>query len=163
VLFGKTQSARAELSRQLRAFELRKTYLAWVVGTALPAGVIARHPFQEVAHGPLRVHVAAAAGKPTVTRVRVLRRRPAEHCSLVAAQPITGRPDQIRVHLAALGAPILGDPLFGPGGGIISDLPPGQGGYLLHASSLGFVHPGRGQWLKVRALPPWVDRPPPRD
>ena len=70
----------------------------------------------------------------SLTRVRVLRRT-AER-TLVAAQPITGRPDQIRIHLAAAGAPIVGDPLFGPGGVPKSDVPPGAGGYLLHSAGL---------------------------
>jgi 23S rRNA pseudouridine1911/1915/1917 synthase len=76
--------------------------------------------------------------------------------TLVAAQPITGRPDQIRIHLAAAGAPIVGDPLFGPGGVPKSDAPPGAGGYLLHAAALSFPHPATGARLKFRSLPAWL-------
>jgi 23S rRNA pseudouridine1911/1915/1917 synthase len=75
--------------------------------------------------------------------------------ALVAAQPITGRPDQIRIHLAAAGAPIVGDPLFGPGGTPKSDLPPGVGGYLLHAAALSFSHPVTGVRIRLRSLPSW--------
>jgi len=156
VLFGKTQAARVELARQLREFEMRKTYLAWAQGTQLPDGCVARHSMEQVEHGPLRIHVASERGKRATTRVRVLRREAQRERSLVAAQPITGRPDQIRVHLAALGAPLVGDPLFGRGGGAISLVPPGLGGYQLHAAALSFRHPLTRQWIKLRCLPDWI-------
>ncbi|HUR26923.1 MAG TPA: RluA family pseudouridine synthase [Planctomycetota bacterium] len=154
ILFGKSESARAELARQFRAFEPRKTYLALASGHALPHSVIARHPILRVPHGPMHIHVAHPAGKAAATRVRVLRRE-AEH-TLVAAQPITGRADQIRIHLAALGSPLVGDPLFGEGGTAKSDARPGDGGYFLHAAALSFVHPATRRWVKTRCAPPWL-------
>ncbi|MBM3975975.1 MAG: RluA family pseudouridine synthase [Planctomycetes bacterium] len=153
ILFGKTELARAELARQFRACEPRKTYFALVRGAELPVSCIARTPIGKLRHGPLVIHAASAEGKPSVTRIRVLRRRP--ECSLVAAQPITGRPDQIRIHLAACGAPIVGDPLFGPGGAPISDAVPGAGGYFLHAAGLAFAHPAGGAQVKLRSRPDW--------
>jgi len=88
--------------------------------------------------------------------VRVLRRDDVAGRSWVAAQPITGRPDQIRIHLAAWGAPIEGDPLFGAGGVPISDARPGEGGYRLHAAALHFDHPSNGSRMALRSRPPWV-------
>jgi 23S rRNA pseudouridine1911/1915/1917 synthase len=155
IAFGKTAIGRSALARQLRDFTLGKTYLAWVAGARLPDSFAARQPIARVAHGPLKIHVAAAEGRPSLTRVRVLRRE-AER-TLVAAQPITGRPDQIRIHLAAAGAPIVGDPLFGPGGVPISDAPPGAGGYLLHAAALSFDHPTTGARIRLRSRPPWLE------
>jgi 23S rRNA pseudouridine1911/1915/1917 synthase len=143
------------LSRQLREFSLGKTYLAWTSGARLPSSFAARQPIARVAHGPLTIHAAAAHGRPSLTRVRVLRR--ADERTLVAAQPITGRPDQIRIHLAAAGAPIVGDPLFGPGGVPKSDAPPGAGGYLLHSAGLKFAHPQSGARVTLRSLPDWLD------
>jgi 23S rRNA pseudouridine1911/1915/1917 synthase len=154
IAFGKTGAARSSLARQFRDFTLCKTYLAWVVGADLPASFAARQPIGRVAHGPLEIHVAAEQGRASLTRVRVLRREADR--TLVAAQPITGRPDQIRIHLAAAGAPIVGDPLFGPGGTPKSAVPPGAGGYLLHAAALSFAHPASGARVKVRSLPAWV-------
>ena len=155
IAFGKTQQARSSLSRQLREFSLGKTYLAWTSGAHLPSSFAARQPIARVPHGPLTIHAAAPHGRESLTRVRVLRRAPAR--TLVAAQPITGRPDQIRIHLAAAGAPIVGDPLFGPGGVPKSDAPPGAGGYLLHSAGLKFAHPQSGARITLRSLPDWLD------
>jgi 23S rRNA pseudouridine1911/1915/1917 synthase len=181
IAFGKTADARSSLARQFRELALVKTYLAWVEGPRLPDSFAARQPIARVPHGPLQIFAASERGKPSLTRVRVLRREavqdeakraaperasgaerrgpgdgaPAER-ALVAAQPITGRPDQIRIHLAAAGAPIVGDPLFGPGGTPKSDAPPGEGGYLLHAAALSFAHPATGARIKLRSRPAWL-------
>jgi 23S rRNA pseudouridine1911/1915/1917 synthase len=154
IAFGKTALARSSLSRQLRELTLGKTYLAYVAGARLPSSFAARQPIARLQHGPLTIHAAAAHGRASLTRVRVLRRG-AER-TLVAAQPITGRPDQIRIHLAAAGAPIVGDPLFGPGGVPKSDVPPGAGGYLLHSAGLSFDHPASGARIRLRSLPDWL-------
>jgi 23S rRNA pseudouridine1911/1915/1917 synthase len=166
IAFGKTALGRSSLARQFREFALRKTYLALVDGERLPDSFAARQPIARVAHGPLRIHVAAERGRESLTRVRVLRRTrsaaadaaTARERALVAAHPVTGRPDQIRIHLAAAGAPIVGDPLFGPGGTPKSDAPPGAGGYFLHAAALSFAHPASGVRVKVRCLPDWLER-----
>jgi len=156
VLFGLTYEARAELSAQFRRCEPCKTYLALARGTALPDSIQARHPIGPVPHGPMTVWCVQEGGKPSHTRVRVLARDHAQDCTLVAAQPISGRPDQIRIHLAACGAPLVGDRLFGPGGGIAEDVPPGVGGYSLHASALRFLHPITRTSLKLRSRPDWL-------
>lgn len=158
VLFGLTREARSSLSRQFRANEPCKTYLALVRGTELRQTIQARHPIGPMPHGALTVWCVRpdGAGKASHTRIRVLERDRARDRSLVAAQPITGRPDQIRVHLAACGAPIVGDELFAPGGGIASDVTPGHGGYFLHAAGLRFLHPTSGSTLKLRSRPAWL-------
>lgn len=156
LLFGKTKASRADLSRQFRERSPCKTYFALVDGVGLPRSASARHPIGSIAHGPMRIHVAKATGKASLTRVRVLMRDGTNDRTLVAAQPITGRPDQIRIHLAALGAPIVGDPLFGPGGVAKSDSTPGTGGYFLHAAGLRFEHPRTGHSLKFRSKPRWL-------
>src|SRR5690606_38962933 len=102
IAFGKTALGRASLARQLREFGAVKTYVAWVEGATLPPSFRARQPIGRLTHGPLKIHAAVEHGKASLTRVRVLRREAG--CALVAAQPITGRPDQIRIHLAAAGA-----------------------------------------------------------
>ena len=61
---------------------------------------------------------------------------------LVKVEIATGRPHQVRIHCAALGAPLLGDPLYLPGGRARDDGLPGDGGYHLHACQLNLALPG---------------------
>ena len=66
----------------------------------------------------------------------------------------SGRPHQIRIHAAALGAPLRGDPLYGPGGAVQAAVLPGAGGYQLHAHRLRLPLPA-GPVLELEApLPP---------
>ena len=71
------------------------------------------------------------AGLPSHSTVTLLQRR--KDSCLVAVAIATGRPHQIRIHTAAIGAPLIGDPLYRIGGGVNPDRLPGDGGYRLHA------------------------------
>jgi 23S rRNA pseudouridine1911/1915/1917 synthase len=86
--------------------------------------------------------------------VTVLERRAKD--SLVEVEIATGRPHQIRIHLAAAGHPLAGDPLYGPGGLPQEDAGalPGDPGYLLHSRLLAFRHPETGICLELEAPPP---------
>lgn len=90
---------------------------------------------------PLRI--IDAAGKPSQTRWRVLAHDPPgwPGCTRVELEPITGRTHQLRVHLAHLGHPILGDALYADGP-IAAAAPR----LLLHAQQLGLAHPQTGDW-----------------
>jgi len=156
VLFGKNPAALASLAAQFREFRATKTYLALASGTSLPVSCIARQPIGTLPHGPLDVSCVQPGGRVSITRLRVLARDTLLERSLVAAQPITGRPDQIRIHLAACGAPLVGDPLFGAGGLPKSDARPGDGGYFLHSAGISVRHPASGQLLKLRSFPDWL-------
>jgi 23S rRNA pseudouridine1911/1915/1917 synthase len=86
--------------------------------------------------------------------VRVLERRD-DGTTLVEARPITGRPHQIRIHLAAAGHPLAGDPFYAAGGGRRPGaLRPGEGGFLLHAARLEAPHPRGTGTLLIDCLPP---------
>jgi 23S rRNA pseudouridine1911/1915/1917 synthase len=154
-LVGKTALARSRLSALFRERRMGKLYLAWVVGEGMPDSWCATQRIGPVEHGRVRIHAVSAAGKPSVTYVRTLRRDAARRAALVAAEPVTGRADQIRIHLAASGCPIAGDPLYGAGGALL-DARPGDVGYLLHATSLRFPHPASGRSVRIRCNPPWT-------
>ena len=96
---------------------------------------------------PLRV-VDAQHGKPSHTRWRVLRTDTAAQTTRLELAPVTGRTHQLRVHLAAVGHPILGDALYA--GAAVQVRAPRL---LLHATRLGFAHPVSGAWVQF-ALPP---------
>jgi len=104
--------------------------------------------------GRVYAAVSPPAGKPSLTRVRVLEARDGR--SLVEATLASGRPHQIRIHLAAAGHPLVGDPLYGVGGvpRAQSGLP-GEGGYRLHAHRLALDHPRTGARVEIECgLPP---------
>jgi 23S rRNA pseudouridine1911/1915/1917 synthase len=86
--------------------------------------------------------------------VRRLGVRPAG-TTLVEVEIPTGRPHQIRIHLAFAGHPLAGDPLYVAGGGIaVAPGLPGDGGYRLHAHRLAFPHPATGRRVEVECGPP---------
>jgi 23S rRNA pseudouridine1911/1915/1917 synthase len=92
-----------------------------------------------------------ADGLPARSRFTLLERRP-EAC-LVEVAIATGRPHQIRIHAACLGAPLLGDPLYGAGGQACPEALPGDAGYQLHAHRLQLRRPD-GSGLELEAPPP---------
>lgn len=138
---------------------LRKIYRA-LTGPAsgLPDALEITQPIGPVAHPALGwVHAASPAGKPAQSNCRILRRTSDD--TLWEIDLVTGRPHQIRIHLAWAGVPLLGDPLYGPGG--VPRIPtdarppvPGDGGYRLHACSLTLTHPRSGERLTFSAPPP---------
>ena len=96
---------------------------------------------------PLRV-VDAQHGKPSHTRWRVLRTDTAAQTTRLELAPVTGRTHQLRVHLAAVGHPILGDMLYADAA-VQARAPR----LLLHATRLALAHPLSGEWVQF-ALPP---------
>jgi 23S rRNA pseudouridine1911/1915/1917 synthase len=151
IVVAKNDPSHRALSRAFAAHDIERAYLAIVWGTPVPAageisGNIGRHPTDRK-----RMAIVARGGKAALTRYRVLRRLgPA--ASLVECRLATGRTHQIRVHMAAIGHPVVGDPTYGRMTAVRSSVL-GEGTrraihdfhrQALHAYLLGFQHP-RGQ------------------
>lgn len=142
-----------EMHRLLsRAFEQRqvdKRYSAVVYGLlAEDAGEIDLPLICDWPNRP-RQKVDFEVGKRSLTRYRVLERDPASQTTRVELEPVTGRSHQLRVHLAALGHPILGDELYG---GPAHELAPRL---LLHAMDLAFFHPSTASRVQFHSPPPF--------
>ena len=121
--------------RLFRERAVEKRYIALVAGVVTPeSGAIDLPLICDWPNRP-RQMVCPARGKPSLTRFRVLQRMPHEDCTVVELEPVTGRSHQLRVHLAALGHPILGDELYA---GAAAERAPRL---LLHASEIAFAHP----------------------
>jgi 23S rRNA pseudouridine1911/1915/1917 synthase len=155
VLFARTAAARGPLQAVFQDGQTRKVYRALCQGRpALDAFEIAT-PIGAVPYGPLgTLHAATPDGRPSLSRVAVLERR--TDASLLDVEILTGRPHQIRIHLASAGHPLVDDPLYGPGGGPLpgTEALPGDPGYLLHAHRLELSHPRTGTRLTLECPPP---------
>ena len=139
LVVARTLASQTELVRQLQQRSVRRHYLALVCGSPASAeGVvdapIGRHPVNRT-----RMAVTAA-GKPAVTHYRVLRRF--SGCTLVECRLETGRTHQIRVHMAHVGHPLVGDETYL---GRQRSSAPAFGRQALHAFRLGLDHPSSGR------------------
>lgn len=149
MVVAKDPETHAKLAAQMAEHSMIKRYLALIEGRlSVPEGVIeapiGRDPRQRQRMAIVR---EAAGGREARTRFRVLRE--ARGRSLLELQLETGRTHQIRVHLAAVGHPVVGDATYG------RPQPPQPPRIFLHAAHLEFAHPTTGQWMTFDApLPP---------
>ena len=155
VLFARTQAAAALLQAAWRGRQVEKRYRALASGVCGPDRLDITAPIGPVPHPWLgTLHAASERGKPSRSCARVLERGPDQTLFEVLIE--TGRPHQIRIHLAFAGHPLVGDPLYAAGGLPHTDLTalPGDGGYFLHAERLAFQHPATGRPMELWAPPP---------
>jgi len=155
VLFALTAEAASLLSRNWP--EVEKEYWAVAEGVALEPAFEITTPIGPVEHPRLgTIHAASDCGKPALSHARVLARDPMRNQTLFAVRLGTGRPHQIRIHLAAIGHPLVGDPIYSNGGLPREQDPglPGDGGYRLHARRLRLVHPQNGAASEWTAAAP---------
>lgn len=155
VLFAKTAKAAAKLSANWNTDKVEKIYRALAQGIAEEDAYEIVTPIGLVPH-PLigSVWAARAGGKASKSVARVIAR--GERTTVFGVTLHSGRPHQIRIHLASIGHPLVGDPLYGMGGRPLQDLPglPGDGGYFLHAHFLNFEHPLTGEAIHLEAALP---------
>lgn len=152
VLFARSREARRSLARQFAARTIVKRYRMLVSGRPRENRFDVETPIGPVPHALLgTVHGAEAEGKPARSRVQVIER--AADRSLCEVTIETGRPHQIRIHLAAAGHPLFGDPLYAIGGRPEAGCRalPGDPGYALHAVEVGFDDPRSGKRVRVRS------------
>jgi len=142
LVFAKTDAANRALSERFRTHDLERAYLAVVAG-AFPEHV--------------RRIDRPVDGRPATTHVGV-RERLAERATVLDCRLETGRTHQIRLHVRAIGHPVLGDDRYGAP---FPSAPPPR--MALHATTLGFVHPTTGEALSFNSpwppdLAAWLDR-----
>ncbi|MEN9482046.1 MAG: hypothetical protein RLZZ298_3441 [Pseudomonadota bacterium] len=134
-----------QLSMLFQERQVAKRYIAVVAGQlATETGEINLPLICDWPNRP-RQMVSFEIGKPSLTRYRLISFDSLSNSSRVALEPITGRSHQLRVHMAALGHPILGDDLYGSA----SSAPR----LLLHATMLSFPLPGSDQWQRFESPP----------
>jgi 23S rRNA pseudouridine1911/1915/1917 synthase len=157
VLFARTSHAASSLAAAWRRHAVQKRYRALACGLTACDEFTIDSPIGSVAHGMLgSVHAASPLGKASRSTATVLERRGST--TLLQVDITTGRPHQIRIHLAYAGHPLVGDPLYDVGGvpRMNTTALPGDGGYFLHAARLRFIHPFSGAAMEIRVEPPLV-------
>lgn len=157
IVVAKTRSALEHLRRQFKSRQVQKTYQALVHGQPpAPEGIVEAPVARDPRH---RKRMAVVAGgRESRTRYRVL--EDLGHYSLIAVFPETGRTHQIRVHLAWLGVPVVGDRVYASDRSarrVVNDM--GLERQFLHAWRLSFEHPsGKGEIDLEAPLPPDLQR-----
>ncbi len=147
MVFGLTPHAQRHLGLQFENRQTKKTYLARVAGRLEPkTGTVDLPLIVDWPNRPLQ-KVDHETGKPAVTDWRVMKASDDE--SRVKLFPQTGRSHQLRVHMLALGHPILGDPLYAPE---TADQYPRM---MLHAEELRLRHPDGGEGVRFRVAAPF--------
>jgi 23S rRNA pseudouridine1911/1915/1917 synthase len=169
VLFAKTPQAAAKLSADWNTSRIQKIYRALAQGIAEHDAYEILTPIGLVPHPRIgSVWAASPSGKPSKSLAKVISRAPGSTASSSTTSSGTpgttsfevslssGRPHQIRIHLASIGHPLVGDPLYGLTGQPLENLPglPGDGGYFLHAQFLNFQHPITGEQINLEAALP---------
>jgi len=147
MIFALTPHAQRHLGLQFEKRMTKKTYVARVWGT--PAEKTGTVDLPLIVDWPNRPKqkVCFETGKPAQTDWRVLKSQ--GETSRIRLQPHTGRSHQLRVHMLALGHPILGDPFYASGAA--GDFPR----LMLHSQELRFNHPQGGRSMKIRATVPF--------
>lgn len=143
IIFALTPHAQRHLSRQFELRKSRKAYVARVWGRLTPkTGVVDLPLIVDWPNRPKQM-VDHENGKPSVTEWTVLRDTATE--TRVRLFPRTGRSHQLRVHMLALGHPILGDPFYAEGPA--ADFPR----LMLHSEELRLSHPESGKGMRFRS------------
>lgn len=152
LIVAKNDRAHQSLAEQIAVHSFTRIYNAVVYGNLKTeegtiSAPLGRHPADRK-----RMAVLSSGGREAVTHYRVLERFPG--FTLVECRLETGRTHQIRVHMAHIGHPVAGDPVYGPKK-CITELQ----GQCLHARVIGFIHPATGEYLEFDSgLPPYFER-----
>ncbi len=152
LIICKNDTAHNSLAAQLKEHSIRRKYLAIVHGILKEDEGVINAPIGRNPNDRLKMAVNYKNGKEAVTHYKVLQRL--NNYTFVECVLETGRTHQIRVHMASIQHPLLGDALYGP-----AKCPYKLEGQTLHAQILGFIHPTTGKYIEVCApLPEYFEK-----
>lgn len=156
VVVARSRHFAGQVQPQFSRGEVEKLYLTRVQGHPAEDSFICEAPISREAGALGGREVDEEGGDEARTEFRVLS-RDADGTALLEARPITGRTNQIRIHLWQLGFPILGDPTYLPGGAVgdTQTLAVGAPPMCLHAAHVSFVHPLSKERVTFESKPTW--------
>ena len=148
IIVAKNDKAHINMSEQIKNHEVEKTYIALVKGFVKENEATINMPIARNKKDRKKMAINEKNGKPAITHYRVLDTLNNKY-TYIECKLETGRTHQIRVHMASIGHPILGDSVYGP-----SKYPFKLTGQTLHAKTLGFIHPTTGKYVEFDAKLP---------
>ena len=149
----KNDEAHVNIAQQIKEHSVNRIYVGIVCGnvkedSGTVEGAIGRHPIERK-----KMAINEKNGKPAITHYKVLERF--KNYTYMQFKLETGRPHQIRVHMASIGHPLLGDTLYSSGRLPFKHLQ----GQCLHAKTIGFIHPKTGEYMEYSApLPEYFEK-----
>ena len=149
----KNDEAHINIAQQIKEHSVNRIYVEIVCGnvkedSGTVEGAIGRHPIERK-----KTEINEKNGKPAITHYKVLERF--GNYTYMQFKLETGRTHQIRVHMASIGHPLLGDALYSSGRSPFKHLQ----GQCLHAQTIGFVHPRTGKYMEYSApLPEYFEK-----
>ena len=149
----KNDEAHVNIAQQIKEHSVNRIYVGIVCGnvkedSGTVEGAIGRHPIERK-----KMAINEKNGKPAITHYKVLERF--KNYTYMQFKPETGRTHQIRVHMASIGHPLLGDTLYSSGRLPFKHLQ----GQCLHAKTIGFIHPKTGEYMEYSApLPEYFEK-----
>ena len=149
----KNDEAHVNIAQQIKEHSVNRIYVGIVCGnvkedSGTVEGAIGRHPIERK-----KMAINEKNGKPAITHYNVLKRF--KNYTYMQFKLETGRTHQIRVHMASIGHPLLGDTLYSSGRLPFKHLQ----GQCLHAKTIGFIHPKTGEYMEINApLPEYFEK-----
>lgn len=149
----KNDEAHVNIAQQIKEHSVNRIYVGIVCGnvkedSGTVEGAIGRHPIERK-----KMAINEKNGKPAITHYKVLERF--KNYTYMQFKLETGRTHQIRVHMASIGHPLLGDTLYSSGRLPFKHLQ----GQCLHAKTIGFIHPKTGEYMEYSApLPEYFEK-----
>ena len=144
LIICKNDTAHIKIAEQIKVHSIRRIYRGIVIGRVSKEEGVIHAPIGRNPTDRKKMAINEKNGKDAITHYRVLKRY--KDYTYMEFQLETGRTHQIRVHMASIGHPLLGDMVYGP-----KKCPYKLQGQTLHAAIIGFVHPSTGEYMEVEA------------